>query len=598
MIYTAKHNDYQPQIVVFSVAMAFLGAYMTINISDHLRLSLIEEKRIFGPNVSVSHKKKHLLYLFLMSLSLAGVGIWAMHFIGMNSCHINYPNGERVRIEYNIPLVIASFLCAWFLAFVGLMIASYDPMFSKNKFEIVEEFIADTKRLSIKEIRKISTRKMLAIIATKDLGRLVTGGLCLGAGVSIMHYVGMEASIFDGDIHYYPGLVCLSVLTALVASCLAFWILFRLLSIFPDQEGLRLGSALAMAIAVCGMHYTGMEATMYKISDGGEKHTDNLSSAKVHMSYRVSYAFAAIAANVLLWVLVVFSTWHARSVNSKHMKIIRQADLVIQKLATESAYLLSSNNQGQSDKTPSVSLSPSMVRSLAEQYLTKRIRNFERRLEMTSETRDLLAEVNHQMQMGFVEFLLHVTLLFLTGQLKKATILFRTEGGSSMDGGSTQGSDHGSLTALESGAAIADPAVAGEEKDDDGPGGGGLLSFRRALEQTNGASMHSSTHSRSGHSRRADSLGAVVSGRKGIVAVSEHGDEDGQLEMTALAIDPPASSMVTISESTITPPIGYAGEPLTSNGAENLALFQAASASSSIDNGTETAPLALDVDVV
>eukprot|EP01033_Poteriospumella_lacustris_P009420 gene9420-6749_t len=438
---------------------------------------------------------------------------------------------------------------------------------------------------------------MLAIIATKDLGRLMTGGLCLAAGVSIMHYVGMEASIFDGDILYYPGLVCFSVLTALVASCLAFWILFRLLSIFPDQEGLRLGSALLMAVAVCGMHYTGMEATIYKISDGGERHTDSLSSAKVHTSYRVSYAFAAIAANVLLWVLVVFSTWHARSVNSKHMKIIRQADLVIQKLAAESAYLLSSNAQGQSEKTPSVSLSPSMVRSLAEQYLAKRIRNFERRLEMTSETRDLLSEVNHQMQMGFVEFLLHVALLFLTGQWKKATVLFRTEGGSSMDGGSTQGSDHGSLIALESGTAGSDPAVAGEEKDDDGPGAGGLLSFRRALEQTNGSSMHSSTHSRSGHShRRTDSLGAAPSGRKGVVAASEHGDDEDNHEV-ALAIDPPASSIVTISESSKTPPIVYAEEPLASNGAENLALFQAASASTPVDNGGQSAAMALDVDV-
>eukprot|EP01033_Poteriospumella_lacustris_P019395 gene19395-14034_t len=42
------------------------------------------------------------------------------------------------------------------------------------------------------------------------------------------------------------------------------------------------------------------------------------------------------------------------------MKIIRQADIVIQKLAAESTYLLSSNAQGQSEKTPSVSLSPSM----------------------------------------------------------------------------------------------------------------------------------------------------------------------------------------------------------------------------------------------
>ena len=167
-----------------------------------------------------------------------------------------------------------------------------------------------------------------------------------------------------------------------------------------------------------------------------------------------------------------------------------------------------------------------------------------------------------------------------------------------MDGGSTQGSDHGSLIALESGVASSDPAVAGEEKDDDGPCAGGLLSFRRALEQNNGSSMHSSTHSRSGHShRRADSLGAAPLGRKGIVAVSEHSD-DGESNEMALAIDPHASSIVIISESSKTPPIVYADEPLASNEAENLALFQAAAASTPADNAPQTAAMALDVDVV
>ena len=67
----------------------------------------------------------------------------------------------------------------------------------------------------------------------------------------------MLAIDFSGTIRYNYGIVAASVLIALIACTAAFWILYRLLSLYPNKEILRIASAITMTIAICGMHYTG-----------------------------------------------------------------------------------------------------------------------------------------------------------------------------------------------------------------------------------------------------------------------------------------------------------------------------------------------------
>lgn len=42
-----------------------------------------------------------------------------------------------------------------------------------------------------------------------------------------------------------------------IAATAAYWILFRLLALYPRMEALRFVSACVAALAVNGMHYTG-----------------------------------------------------------------------------------------------------------------------------------------------------------------------------------------------------------------------------------------------------------------------------------------------------------------------------------------------------
>eukprot|EP01033_Poteriospumella_lacustris_P013167 gene13167-9431_t len=328
---TNLHQEYYPPIVLLSFAVSFLGAYVGISLAEIFRVKVIDTCKNSSDQGFI-----HYFYLFLMALSLGGVAIWCMHFIGMQAVSLHHPVGGMVSMEFNFGLSMASLIAVVLTVFVGLVIASRDRMFCKTKTEIIEMFMNDAKQLSIAEIRKITATRMLVLIATKELGTLVAGGVTTSAGVCIMHYVGMASMVFDGQIHWNAGLVALSVVIAMM-------------------EWLRMASAFIMALAVNGMHYTGMVAATFVDRSGAHSQGHDLMGATVSESR--SFIAVLIVANIVVWLLahVAFSS-SRESVNEKS-KRLREAQEVFRRMAEATA----SNGQ---------SAAPSVQR-LLEHYLKK-----------------------------------------------------------------------------------------------------------------------------------------------------------------------------------------------------------------------------------
>jgi NO-binding membrane sensor protein with MHYT domain len=134
-----------------------------------------------------------------------------MHFIAMLGYTI-----PGQQILYNVPLTIASMLIAIAVVGVGLFIVGF---------------------------------------GNGGLRRLLTGGVIVGAGVAVMHYMGMAAMIMPDSVHYDVPLFVLSVVIAIVAGTAALWAGTRV-----RGTGATIGAALIMGVAVSGMHYTGMAA--------------------------------------------------------------------------------------------------------------------------------------------------------------------------------------------------------------------------------------------------------------------------------------------------------------------------------------------------
>jgi diguanylate cyclase len=148
-----------------------------------------------------------------------GIGIWSMHFVGMLAFRLPIP------MDYDPNITFGSLLIAVIVAAFALWTVSR---------------------------------------ATLSAPRLVFAGTTMGFGIAAMHYVGMAALEIAPGIRYDLGLVAVSIVIAIGASCAALWLAFVLRS--ETVSALlckKLGSAAVMGAAIVGMHYTGMAAASF-----------------------------------------------------------------------------------------------------------------------------------------------------------------------------------------------------------------------------------------------------------------------------------------------------------------------------------------------
>jgi signal transduction histidine kinase/CheY-like chemotaxis protein/HPt (histidine-containing phosphotransfer) domain-containing protein len=94
--------------------------------------------------------------------------------------------------------------------------------------------------------------------------QVVGGGIMLGIGICAMHYLGMEAMEMHARILYKADIWLASVLIAVSASMAALLLTFNLARHHGSLRGLYVtAAAMVMGAAICGMHYTGMEAAVF-----------------------------------------------------------------------------------------------------------------------------------------------------------------------------------------------------------------------------------------------------------------------------------------------------------------------------------------------
>jgi signal transduction histidine kinase/NO-binding membrane sensor protein with MHYT domain/DNA-binding response OmpR family regulator len=200
----AEVGTYQLLLVVLSYVVASFASFTALSLAQRLvHADSLHEKRLthWGGALAL------------------GAGIWSMHFIGMLAYKM------RMAVEYEPFLTFLSMLIAIAVAYGTLGIVSRSRL---------------------------------------PLWRLLVGALLLGFGICGMHYTGMAAMKMDADLRYIPEIFALSVVVAVTASGAALWIAFNL----SRHESrfrlvLQVLAALVMGAAICGMHYTGMAASVF-----------------------------------------------------------------------------------------------------------------------------------------------------------------------------------------------------------------------------------------------------------------------------------------------------------------------------------------------
>ena len=194
-------------------------------------------------------------WLSLAAVSIGATGVWAMYFIAMLGFSIP---GQQIR--YNVPMTVAALLVAVAVVGVGLFIVGF----------------GDGARPG-----------------------LLAGGVIIGVGLAVVHYLGMAAMSTQDSMSYRVPLVALSVLIAIVVGIAALWI-----STWVSGVAATIGVALVMGFAISGMHYTGM-AALQIYRDPRSSMAAATASGIAHMSGAT--VSGATAADFLIPLLLVIS---------------------------------------------------------------------------------------------------------------------------------------------------------------------------------------------------------------------------------------------------------------------------------------------------
>lgn len=196
-------GSYSVSLVIFSVVIACLSAYTALDLARQVSTSA-------GP----------LRRLWLTGSALAmGIGIWAMHFVGMLAYHLSVP------VTYEFSTVLLSLAVAIVASGLALYIVSW-------------------------------TQPSWML--------LLLGSVCLSSGIVAMHFLGMLAMQVDAVAHDNYGALALSFGMALSGSFLAFQ-----LSAPPQPTSSwpaywrKLGSGITMGGAIAGQHYIEMASLSF-----------------------------------------------------------------------------------------------------------------------------------------------------------------------------------------------------------------------------------------------------------------------------------------------------------------------------------------------
>jgi two-component system, sensor histidine kinase and response regulator len=258
---------YDDRLVALSIAIAILAAYAAVDLSGRM---------------TVARGRSRLAWLCGGAFAL-GVGIWSMHYMGMEAFRLPVPVG------YDWPTVVLSMVAAILASAVALFVV---------------------------------TRASLSTPAA------LAGSVLMGGGIASMHYIGMDAMRLPAMCVYSPGLVALSLLLGIVISFLAIRLTFAVRDESSQWGWRKSRNALLMGLAIPVVHYMGMAAVTFV--------SGPLQNSSLAHSVDISgLALAAIVLGTLSILLLVFVTAAVDrrfSIHAMELKLSQQHSLMTEEM--------------------------------------------------------------------------------------------------------------------------------------------------------------------------------------------------------------------------------------------------------------------------
>ncbi|RDA85022.1 hypothetical protein CP532_4592 [Ophiocordyceps camponoti-leonardi (nom. inval.)] len=228
-----------------------------------------------------SHKGfSNLLLLIGAAISMGGIAIWSMHFIGNRAIFI-FDGREDLQIAYSTGMTVLSLIVPIFVLVVAFLATSING-----------------------RIR---------------LWRIYIAGFSSGGAICGMHYLA-DASISNYQACYKVGYVAGATVIAVVASTAALTLFFVFETAWKVVWWKRLGCAMVLAGAVSGMHWCAAVGTSYKLL-----RTHNLQNGMSRQETLIMVICLSIAAGVAMTTSSIYSGWVRRDYASKSQQVVLAA---------------------------------------------------------------------------------------------------------------------------------------------------------------------------------------------------------------------------------------------------------------------------------
>ncbi len=231
-------GQYDLKLVALSILIAICASYTALDMTARTAASVGRSR----------------IYWWVGGSFSMGLGIWAMHYIGMLAFHL------PVLISYDVATVLWSLFAAVGASAVALLVVS---------------------------------RKRLRA------GYFVSGSFVMGGGIAAMHYIGMAAMRLDAHMAYDCARVAESVGVAVIVSYVALRLAFRLRDQAHNSAWIRMASSGVMGLAVASMHYLGMTAVCFHHAPQGLANKDAISVSDLGVFGIVSITFAVLGLSLI-----------------------------------------------------------------------------------------------------------------------------------------------------------------------------------------------------------------------------------------------------------------------------------------------------------
>lgn len=271
---------YNGWLVTLSYVVAFVASFAALKIFE----------RALGQRHTIRRRGWQLATAFV-----AGIGVWSMHFIGMLAFELPIP------MSHGVTLTLVSILPA-----------------------IAGNYVAYAFQLQVK---RLAERKRLNAAHEKFM--IIAAGAFLGAGIGLMHYIGMAAMQLQAELRYHVGWFLTSIVVAVALGIVAMATYRNYQR--PNQRRERLNrvqisTALIISAAISGMHYVAMIAARFYPTASMSLNQNAGHEQHQWLVYAISLSVALIA--VIAWVSSVLD----KRLQST-TRAIRQSDKKIRELA-------------------------------------------------------------------------------------------------------------------------------------------------------------------------------------------------------------------------------------------------------------------------